>query len=242
VVDADGQAWAVEALARWSHPLQGAISPEHFLDLAERFRQMPLLGEALLERSIEGFLQLPSDQGRLQLNLNLSPTQLSNPDLAEQIRRALDRHGMAPQQLTLELTETAVLETTPTVRANLEALRRLGMRLSIDDFGTGYSSLNLLQTLRPDEVKIDQTFISAMTVDPHARRIVALLAGMAPLMGVEIVAEGVETRACFQALQELGVKRFQGFLFSRSLPPDRFRGLSFPPASKASEASLTVQV
>jgi diguanylate cyclase (GGDEF)-like protein len=241
VVDADGQAWAVEALARWSHPLQGAISPEHFLDLAERYRQMPLLGEALLESSIEGFLQLPSDQGRLQLNLNLSPTQLSNPDLAEQIRRALDRHGMAPQQLTLELTETAIIETTLTVRANLEALRRLGMRLSIDDFGTGYSSLNLLQTLRPDEVKIDQTFISAMTADPYARRIVALLAGMAPLMGVEIVAEGVETRACFQALQDLGVKRFQGFLFSRSLPPDRFRGLSFPPASKASEASLTVE-
>ena len=241
VVDADGQAWAVEALARWSHPLQGAISPEHFLDLAERYRQMPLLGEALLERSIEGFLQLPSDQGRLQLNLNLSPTQLSNPDLAEQIRKALDRHGMAPQQLTLELTETAVIETTPTVRANLEALRRLGMRLSIDDFGTGYSSLNLLQTLRPDEVKIDQTFISAMTVDPYARRIVALLAGMAPSMGVEIVAEGVETQACFLALQELGVKRFQGFLFSRSLPPDRFRGLSFPPASKPSEASLTVE-
>ena len=241
VVDADGQAWAVEALARWSHPLHGAISPEHFLDLAERYRQMPLLGEALLESSVEGFLQLPSDQGRLQLNLNLSPTQLSNPDLAEQIRRALDRHGMAPQQLTLELTETAVIETTPTVRANLEVLRRLGIRLSIDDFGTGYSSLNLLQTLRPDEVKIDQTFISAMTSDPYARRIVALLAGMAPLMGVEIVAEGVETRACFQALQELGVKRFQGFLFSRSLPPDRFRGLSFPPALKASEASLTVE-
>jgi transposase InsO family protein len=108
----------------------------------------------------------------LQLNLNLSPTQLTNPDLAEQIRRALDRHGMAPQQLTLELTETAVIETTPTVRANLEALRRLGIRLSIDDFGTGYSSLNLLQTLRPDEVKIDQTFISAMTMDPYARRIV----------------------------------------------------------------------
>lgn len=117
--------------------------------------------------------------------------------------------------------------------ANLEALRRRGLRLSIDDFGTGYSSLTLLQTLRPDEVKIDQTFIRGMTIDPYARRIVALLAGMAPLMGVEIVAEGVETRACFQALRDLGINRFQGYLFSRPLPPERFSTLLFPPAIPA---------
>ena len=233
VVDADGQARAVEALARWIHPLQGEIAPDHFLDLAERYRQMPLLGEALLERSLEAFQQLPTDQGRLQLNLNLSPTQLLDPDLADRIGQALERHGMAPQRLTLELTETAVIETTPTVQANLEAMRRRGMRLSIDDFGTGYSSLNLLQTLRPDEVKIDQTFIRGMTIDPYARRIVALLAGMAPLMGVEIVAEGVETRACFQALRDLGINRFQGYLFSRPLPPERFSTLVFPPAIPA---------
>jgi EAL domain-containing protein (putative c-di-GMP-specific phosphodiesterase class I) len=107
------------------------------------------------------------------------------------------------------------------------------MRLAIDDFGTGYASLNLLQSLRPDEVKIDQTFIRGMTIDPYARRIVALLAGMAPLMGVEIVAEGVDTRACFQALRDLGINRFQGYLFSRPLPPERFSGLVFPPAISA---------
>lgn len=233
VVDAEGQARAVEALARWIHPLQGEIAPDHFLDLAERYRQMPLLGEALLERSLKAFQQLPTDQGRLQLNLNLSPTQLLDPELADRIGRALERHGLAPQRLTLELTETAVIETTPTVQANLEALRRRGLRLSIDDFGTGYSSLTLLQTLRPDEVKIDQTFIRGMTIDPYARRIVALLAGMAPLMGVEIVAEGVETRACFQALRDLGINRFQGYLFTRPLPPERFSTLLFPPAIPA---------
>lgn len=234
LVDRDGRATAFEALARWRHAQHGEIGPDHFLDLAERYRQMPLLGEALLERSLEAF-KIVADreeagQRPLILNLNLSPSQLCDPALAGMILRGIERHGMEPQRLMLELTEKAMVDHNATVRDNLEQLRRLGMRLSVDDFGTGYSSLQLLQTLRPDQVKIDQSFVQGMTQDPYARRIVGLLAGMAPLMGVEIVAEGVENRLAFEILRDLGINRFQGYLFSPPQAAERFSGLCFPPA------------
>ena len=235
LVDSDGRTWALEALARWIHPQQGEIGPDHFIDLAERYRQMPLLGQALLERSLEAFncvtrQAAEPEASQLRLNLNLSPSQLPDPQLAEQIGGALQRHGLKPQHLTIELTETAMLDHNPTVRDNLKALRQMGIRLAIDDFGMGYSSLHLLQSLRPDEVKIDQTFIQGMTQDAYARRIVGLLASMAPLMGVEIVAEGVENETAYSILREMGVTRFQGYLFSPPLAPERFSGLRFPAA------------
>jgi EAL domain-containing protein (putative c-di-GMP-specific phosphodiesterase class I) len=103
------------------------------------------------------------------------------------------------------------------VLTNLEALRSLGVRLSLDDFGTGYSSLHLLSSLHPDEVKIDKSFVMAMRSDDLARQIVRMVAGMAPSMGIEIVAEGVDDPTTLTQLEDLGIQRFQGFLFSRAL-------------------------
>ena len=218
IVDDTGVMQAVEALVRWQHPNLGAVPPEQMLELAEQHRRMALLGDELLRLALEAYALLPPLDVPCRLSLNLSPSQLTDPGLVQRLTSQLQEHGIESGQVTLELTERSVLELSPLVDANLQALRGLGMRLSLDDFGTGYSSLNLLNTLQPDEVKIDQSFVMAMTTDSYARQIVNLIAGMAPLLGVELVAEGVETPACSTMLQEMGVKLYQGYLVSRPLP------------------------
>ncbi|MFN5222517.1 MAG: putative bifunctional diguanylate cyclase/phosphodiesterase, partial [Cyanobacteriota bacterium] len=230
IVDGTGVMHAVEALVRWQHPTLGAVPPEQMLELAEQHRRMALLGDELLRLALEAYALLPPLDVPCLLSLNLSPSQLTDPGLVQRLTNQLHEHGIESRQVTLELTERSVLERSPLVEANLQALRGLGMRLSLDDFGTGYSSLNLLNTLQPDEVKIDQSFVMAMTTDSYARQIVSLIAGMAPLLGVELVAEGVETPACLAMLQEMGVKLYQGYLFSRPLPaPQLGRGTFAPP-------------
>ena len=224
IVAADGRLHGVEALARWEHPNLGPISPELFLDLAERHRQILLLGNELLEVSLERYAELDHGviglgvaAGAPRLSLNLAPSILSDPGLVERLERQLERHKIAPERLTIELTERSVIERNTVVLANLKALRSMGMRLSLDDFGTGYSSLHLLSSLEPDEVKIDKSFVMAMRSDDLARQIVRMVAGMAPSMGMEIVAEGVDDANTLAQLEELGVHRFQGYLFSRAL-------------------------
>jgi diguanylate cyclase (GGDEF)-like protein len=215
VVDGQGKIHSVEALARWHHPERGPIDPETFLGLAERHRQAMAVGEALIHHSLAGFAPLARAQPRLGLALNLAPSTLSDPALGEQLGPWLAEAGIAAERVTIELTERSVLEPTPTVLANLNRIRSLGMKLALDDFGTGYSSLNLLNSLKPDTVKIDQSFVRAMENDPYAHQIVSLIAGLNSRMNLDIVAEGVETLRSLELLQALGIDRFQGYYFSR---------------------------
>lgn len=224
IVASDGELLGVEALARWRHPQLGSISPELFLDLAERHRQILLIGNELLEVSLDryaeleqGFTGLGMGTGAPRLSLNLAPSILSDPGLVERLKTLLEQRQITASHLTIELTERSVIERNTDVLTNLEALRSLGVRLSLDDFGTGYSSLNLLSSLHPDEVKIDKSFVMAMRSDDLARQIVRMVAGMAPSMGIEIVAEGVDDPTTLAQLEELGIQRFQGFFFSRAL-------------------------
>lgn len=226
IVDATGVLRGVEALARWRHPQRGSIPPDLFVSLAERHRQMHRLGEELLRQALLGFRAIdPATGGVLGLSINLSPSQLEDPSLVNRILHHLELHHFPPQRLTLELTERGILEASAVVSANLSLLREHGIRLSLDDFGTGQSSLSLLSQLRPDEVKIDRSFVEAIDHDPYALQIVSLLGQMGPALGFQLVAEGVEEEATLRRLQRLGIDRFQGFWFSRPIeapvPPRR---------------------
>jgi diguanylate cyclase (GGDEF)-like protein len=218
IVDAEGLPRAVEALARWQHPRRGWVPPEQFLNLAERHRQILRLSDALLQQALSGFQHIGVVSGRpLHLSFNISPTQLEDPSLVSRIMHQLELHSMVANQLTLELTERGILEGSAIVRDNLRQLREQGICLSLDDFGTGYSSLSLLGQLQPDEVKIDRSFVMGMETDPYALQIITLLARMAPELGFQLVAEGVEDASTFARLRQLGITRFQGYWFARPM-------------------------
>lgn len=149
--------------------------------------------------------------------------------MVARIMRQLESHHVAASQLTLEITERGVMEGSVIVQENLRQLRHHGIRISLDDFGTGYSSLSLLGQLHPDEVKIDRSFVMAMQQDPYALQIITLLCRMAPALGFQLVAEGVEDLDSFDRLRRLGVHRFQGYWFARPLAGEAVVSYSPPP-------------
>jgi len=232
IVDARGLPRSLEALARWQHPRRGAVPPEQFLRLAERHRQILSLSDALLRQALIGYsgIQTQARQS-LRLSFNISPSQLEDPSLVSRILSELERHHITPTRLTLELTERGILEGSMIVQSNLQLLRRHGVKLSLDDFGTGQSSLSLLGQLQPDEVKIDRSFVVAMEHDPYARQIITMLCRMAPSLGFELVAEGVEDAPSFERLRKLGIHRFQGYWFARPMPGGSVNGVTALPGS-----------
>jgi len=223
IVDRHGSVVAVEALARWCHPSLGQVSPELFLDLAERYRQTNTIADALLTLTLRNFQLLHLERPQIRLALNLSPSKLGNPLLVETLDELLASHEIPADLITIELTERSMLHPNPLVSANLAKLRGKGMAISLDDFGTGFSSLSLLNTLRPDEVKIDKEFVMAMHQDPYALEIVNLVAAMAPRMNLKVVAEGVENESVLKRLQHMEIAYFQGFHFCLPLPASQLR-------------------
>ncbi|MFM7267085.1 MAG: putative bifunctional diguanylate cyclase/phosphodiesterase [Cyanobium sp.] len=220
ICDGAGQRLGVEALARWHHPVQGWIAPDVFLELAQQHRQMQALGQELIRLSLSGFRRLLAMEPDLALYLNLAPSQLLDPTLADSLLEALEVERLQPAQLVLELTEHSLLEHNSWVAANLERLRGSGCRLALDDFGSGYSSLGMLMALRPDQVKIDKLFTQAIESNSEATHIVELIAALAPRLGLELVAEGIEDRALLERLKTMGIGRFQGYALGRPAPAD----------------------
>ena len=221
LVRGDGRWWSLEALARWQHPELGFIPPDRFIAIAERYRLMRDLGDLIFQLSLEGFCQIREalNLPQLRLSTNISPTQLSDPDLHTRLLAMLHSAGLTPELITLEITEASILESTPATEANLNEFRAQGYALALDDFGTGYSSLNLLNTLQPNEIKIDKSFVMALGSDGYAGQIVAVISSMAKHMDLHLVAEGVEDATILQALQELGIPLFQGYHFYRPMLP-----------------------
>jgi diguanylate cyclase (GGDEF)-like protein len=218
IVDLDGSVLEVEALARWRNPQFPATSPDQFMVLAERYRLIDRLGKLLLEKSLIGFSQLRQGlpQGAtIRLAINISPSQLLHDGFGTWLLEQLSRRQIPASAITLEVTESAVIETTDDLTRNLANLRQAGMRLALDDFGTGFSSLRLLMILRPDELKIDKSFVSATLNDALALRIVLLLQQLSETMGLTLVAEGVEDERTRDRLVEAGVRCFQGYLYAR---------------------------
>jgi diguanylate cyclase (GGDEF)-like protein/PAS domain S-box-containing protein len=218
-----GHIVAFEALVRWDHPQRGLVAPAEFIALAEETGLIDAIGRwALREACATRRSWEHADP--LSVNVNLSSRQLSQPDLVESVAEVLRATGLSPGLLTLEITETAVMQNPESAVGLLRGLKELGARVCIDDFGTGYSSLNYLLRLPADVLKIDRAFVTALGRDERNDKILAAIISLAGSLGLEVVAEGVETEEQRARLQALGCPYAQGYLFSR--PVDAVRALA----------------
>jgi diguanylate cyclase (GGDEF)-like protein/PAS domain S-box-containing protein len=218
-----GRVLGVEALARWSHPTRGAVSPMQFVAVAEATGQASSLDRWALSRACRDLRQLrAATYPGLRVSVNLSATHFADADLEVTLLSTLHSFGLECSDIELEITESAIMANPDYARALLERLRAQGMSIAIDDFGTGYSSLGYLRRLPATTVKIDRSFVHEITEDPNARAIVASIIDLCKTMGLTTIAEGIETVEQLDLLTELGCTAGQGFLWSRALPLERF--------------------
>ena len=157
------------------------------------------------------------------MSVNVSPRQIADPNFAEIVRDALDRSGVSPHLLWIEMTESMMLEEPDLAQTTLSQIRSMGVRLALDDFGTGFSSLSLLQQFPIQRIKIDRAFVQGIADNGNDRSLVRTIIAMAQSMGLDLVAEGVETVQQLQSLRELGCDKAQGYLISRPVPADAMR-------------------
>ncbi|GGP25072.1 bifunctional diguanylate cyclase/phosphodiesterase [Silvimonas amylolytica] len=216
---ADGQISGVEALVRWQSPTRGLVPPAMFIPIAENSDLILALGDWVLRtatRDIAALLDRLSPQ--FELHVNVSARQLIQSDFINTLRQALQESGLPPQFLTLELTESVLIERGGQTVERLREIRGLGVKIAIDDFGTGYSSLSYLGTLPIDCLKIDKSFVDNICESSQDTAVVAAILHMARGFGVTAVAEGVETESQAQRLREMGCSHAQGYLFGRPVP------------------------
>jgi diguanylate cyclase (GGDEF)-like protein len=204
-----------EALARWHHPKYGQISPARFIPVAENTGLIEALGDFVLRRACELGASVP---GRT-IAVNISPTQLRNPDFSSQVFDILHRTGMQPADLELEITESILLDDEHVSAHNLRTFRTAGIHIALDDFGTGYSSLSYLKRYPVDRIKIDRSFVSQLASGHVSVAITQAIVTLAHAMDIEVTAEGVETDAQADILGDLGCNVLQGFLFSGAVGP-----------------------
>jgi len=212
-----GEIKSFEVLSRWEHPDHGLIPPDEFVPQAEQSGNIVPFTHWTLERTLQRLTAWRNEGLDLNLALNLSPRSLHSKEIMGFMEQLISKSQISPAQVTLELTETAVMLDPAGALASLKQLNRLGLKLSIDDFGTGYSSLSLLRQLPLDEIKIDKSFVENMTTNPQDQVIVASTISLAHNLGLEVVAEGVETKAQMEALKGLGCDVIQGFLIAEPI-------------------------
>ncbi|MBB3710528.1 diguanylate cyclase (GGDEF)-like protein [Limimaricola variabilis] len=200
-----------EALLRWTHPERGAVSPAEFIPLAEEIGLIGEIGHWVLERACEAASGWPE---HVRIAVNLSPAQFRAHSLVDQVARALERTGLAPHRLELEITESILLRQTDLVLTILKQLRAMGVRVSMDDFGTGYSSLGYLRSFPFDKIKIDRSFIRDVEKGGDALSIVRAITGLGASLGMTTTAEGVETIEQLSRLRSEGCDEVQGFYYS----------------------------
>lgn len=239
----DGRLRSVEALARWTHPVEGPIPPLEFVGVAEKVGLINELGAYVIE---EACMQIARwrDRGELVpvVAINISTMQLWQPDFVDQLRSAMTRHDVAPGELCLELTESVVMQREDARHRHLlTEIAALGVCLSIDDFGTGYSSLSYLHDLPVQQVKIDRMFLAEATADPKRAQLFAGIVSLGLNLGLEVVAEGVETSADLAFARSHGCDLIQGFFLDAPIPADqvaaRFDTIGAPWLSDPSPAS-----
>jgi diguanylate cyclase (GGDEF)-like protein len=212
---------SVETLVRWAHPRYGDIAPDDFIHLAEQIGRIGAVTDHVLDLALARCRRWLDQDIALSVAVNLSAHCLTEHDLVARVRRALQRHGVPGELLTLELTEGSVVDDSVRDSTVLADLHALGLRLSMDDFGTGYSSLSQLRQLPIDEVKIDKSFVLGMSTSQGESFIARSIIELAHNLGLRVVAEGVEDELTRNLLTEMGCDKLQGFLVSRPLPDDR---------------------
>ncbi|MEI4979056.1 EAL domain-containing protein [Aeromonas caviae] len=211
-----------ELLCRWPHPEFGMISPDEFIPLAEELGLIGQLGQLMLELGCTQLARWQVAAPDLVLSINLSPLQFRDPELCPQIFDCIARHGLAPWQLELEITEGVLMENADEIESNLASLIEAGFQLAIDDFGTGYCSLAYLPRLQVATLKLDKSFTQGLATNQATTAIVRSVIGLGHELGIKITAEGVETPEQQAWLVQVGCDRLQGYLFSRPLPPAEF--------------------
>jgi diguanylate cyclase (GGDEF)-like protein len=217
---ADGEPVGVEALIRWHSPARGFVSPVDFIPVAEEFGMIVDIGQWAMETSAVQVAKWRRDFPELGLNVNVSGHQLVHPRFADTVMRALAIAGLPSSAVTLELTESVLMSEPELGRAGLHALRGLGVQLSIDDFGTGYSSLAYLRQLPVDELKIDRAFIARAELTGEDLALVRTIVELAQILGLRVVAEGIENAAQLASLQKLGCGYGQGYHLCRPANPE----------------------
>jgi EAL domain-containing protein (putative c-di-GMP-specific phosphodiesterase class I) len=225
-VDRWGRVLGAEALLRWTR--RGTpVSPTVFIPIAEESGLIVPLGEWVLQRACELLVTWsghPATQA-LTLAVNVSARQFNQTRFVDGVRQALAATGADPSRLKLEITETTILGDLAEAAVKLTALRAQGIRISLDDFGTGYSSLTYLSRLPLDQLKIDQSFVACLPEDANGAMVAQTIIGMGRGLGLEVIAEGVETAAQRQFLMTQGCDVFQGYLIGRPMSPAEFEAM-----------------
>ncbi len=211
----------LEALIRWNHPVRGLVFPDSFLPIAESAGLMDLVTAEVLDLACRQCREWRNAGLDVSVAVNLSPTNLLDPAFPARVAEALDRYGLPPSALDLEITEGVLMKDADTSLRLLTALRAQGLRIAVDDYGTGYSSLSYLQRLPVDDLKLDRAFVGACDTDPRSAAIVQSTVGLAHSLGLRIIAEGVENEEVFACLAAYGCDVAQGYGIARPAPADR---------------------
>jgi diguanylate cyclase (GGDEF)-like protein/PAS domain S-box-containing protein len=219
----NAQVIGAEALIRWHHPQNGMQPPAQFISIAEQTGLIVEMGEWIIEEACrQGMQWQKNGLPPLSIAVNVSAVQFRRGNLDKVIIKALEKTGLNPQLLELELTESILLEDIDHLLGQLDGLKTLGVKLAIDDFGTGYSSLAYLKKFNIDRLKIDQSFVRDINTDPNDAAIVRAIVQMAHTLNLDVIAEGVEDETILKHLRDCGCDEVQGYLFSKPLPADAF--------------------
>jgi EAL domain-containing protein (putative c-di-GMP-specific phosphodiesterase class I) len=215
----DGRVTGMEALVRWHHPTRGLVQPGQFIPLAEEMGLILDLGRWVLEEACRHAAALRASgdvPASFVIGVNLSVKQLQHPDVVADVRAALEATGLDPQALVLEITETVMMADYDVASQRLRQLKALGVRIAMDDFGAGHSSLGYLSRLPVDILKMDRSFLAA-NASPQASGLAAAIIALGGTLGLEVVAEGIESVEQYEALRALGCDYGQGFFISPPL-------------------------
>lgn len=226
-VDDSGRIVGAEALIRWQHPQRGIVAPDQFIPLAEEIGMILPIGDWVIEQACAQLKSWEIDpvMRNIRVSVNVSPRQLSHPYFVEQVKDAIEKTGIRPSQLKLELTESFILKDMQDAIEKMQELRWIGIRFALDDFGTGYSSLSHLKRLPLEQLKIDRSFVHDIARDKNSSIMVRTIISIASNFGLEVVAEGVESDDQFAFLRQYGCNKFQGYLFGRPVPVQEFERL-----------------
>ena len=232
-----GAVGGFEALARWNHPDLGFIPPSRFIPAAEQAGLIGRLGNHVLREACAGMRLLQmSAREPLSMSVNLSAAQVFDPALVGDVAEVLGSSGIDPSRMRLEVTESMLFDRIEAAAVVLQRLRALNVRICIDDFGTGYSSLSYLHLLPVDILKVDRSFVAALAEGGKAEGIIAAIVALSTNLGLELIAEGVETEQQASALRRLGVEQAQGFHFAKAMEVEQCAGIlgGIPAARRSS--------
>jgi diguanylate cyclase (GGDEF)-like protein/PAS domain S-box-containing protein len=238
-VGMDGRMTGVEALLRWEHPARGLVGPDQFIPTAEETSLIIPIGHWVLEAAcaqLALWAQRP-ERAHLRIAVNVSVRQFRHPEFIDEVVSCVRRAGILPDRLKLELTESLLAENLDAAIAKMRNLKDMGVRLSVDDFGIGYSSLSYLKRLPIDELKIDRAFVKDILTDDNDAAIAGTIIGLCRSLGLEVIAEGVETEAQRAFLAAQGCHRYQGYLFCRPLAIEQLE--AFMDAAGPAAATVT---